>query len=190
MNELSKDKCYKHLRIANTLFAIGCFFVLIGSFSAASSFKFIPRWIESFVGFIAISFAFFIIAGFLTIKHDKSYIYAFITVGLTIVTSLVASICNTSTDPLYRAWSKGLEFSADLLLAIYYMYYFHASYTMLGKHGRTKAQKKLKISCTVFFGVYVTYFLAFLVGKMPVITHNIIANRVFSYGTWILLFVA
>lgn len=189
MDEIENKQYFKKLKAANILFLIGQVCIIASIFSTASKFKFFPRWIENFVVFAILGFILFFIASLLVRKHNKSFVYALITDGLMVSMSLVGAICETSNDGLYRAWATGLNWSLDILLLIFYYYYFQAAHLVFEEHSDIEKHSKTKIACLVFCSFSVTNLILKLVGKMSFISRNIIANRIFSYGTWILDFV-
>ena len=171
------------------LFFIGHIFLTIGAFYIGVQFKVIPSWVGLFVIFFSIAYILMGIGIFYIYRFNKNLTLAFITIGIQLVIGLLANVASTSMDDSYLFWSKGLEWSSQILLCIFYVYFFLGCHDYFASLGIERAKKHSRTGFIVFPILY-TIQLALTLGKdFKVVKYNLIANRMFLYGSWLFNFV-
>lgn len=178
----------KKYSIAMILFLVGQIFLVVSTISNGSSIKVLPRWLEAFSGFVILGIAVIIVSLITLLKIKKYFIYSLIAVIFSFIANGFSTICLTSNDPLYYALSKGFELSSDILLLIFYVYFFQGNYLIYKDLGYVDESKKMKKYCIIFLIIHIASIAIQYIAKIPAISHNLIANRVFLYGSWVVEF--
>ena len=178
-------------RITNSIiiFMVALIFAALANFSFGSSFKFLPRWLEAFVVFIVAAYILFFIAMLRLWRFNKSFKYAFITLGISMVVLFLSAVCETSNDGTYLVLAKAFSMSQELLTIVFYCYFFFGCREIFIESNKEKDAKKTLFYIIALIGLEVLSFLIARFAKFPFIAHNIVANRIFAYTPWVLQFV-
>ena len=179
----------KKLKASFILLLIGQVCFVLSTLSLGGTFKFFPRWLESFEQFLYIACVLMFISMAQIHKLKKAFHYSLISIGISFLALIAAKICATSQESLYIAWGKGLSWSSDILVCVFFIYFFHGCYLLFEDFGIVKHSRKAKIANIVYLIIFVIYFI-FRMGKnIQRIMNNALANRVFLYGSWVMVFV-
>ena len=176
----------KRFTITFLLMVIGQSFLVLSTVSFASAFKFLPRWMETFVIFTLFAFFIFLIAAFLARNINKYFRYSFYLMVTILICMLIYYICETSTNPIFLSWSKALEWVDDILIFVFYLYFFYSVYVFCKKYEYNVGIKHAKTALVAFIVLYSISTIATFLSSVDGIKHNIIANRIFLYGGWVL----
>ena len=180
---------HKRLRRAFILLLVGYICHLLVTLTLGINFKFLPRWLEAFEAFKYIAFILVFIGLSLIYKYKKTFLYALISTGAAFLCSVNAEICSTSSESLFISWGEGLIWSRDVLVCVTLIYFLHGCSLLFEDFGIASHSKKAKAAGISFLVVLGIYFI-FRVGKnIRAIMNNLVANRVFLYGTWIFEFI-
>ena len=183
MEMLNQKDELKRTKQAFILFMIGEICLLLAILSLGANFKFLPRWLESFAGFIILAFALSFIALCLIRKIHVSFTYSVITIGVAFCLIIVETICSTSNDSLYLNWAKGLSWTNDMLICLYHVYFLQGCLFIFRKYENPKMEKDVKRVAIIYLIIFVIYILFNIGTKIPAILTNTVSNRVFVYGT-------
>ena len=188
-NNKQEQLPFKKIYAAYIIFMLAQVFLTISLASYGSNFKFLPKWLDNLAVFAILSYIFYIISLFFLRKLAKQFYYSLITVILLLVTTLTRDICRTSSEALYLAWGKGLEFTITLLEVMFFAYFFQGTFLIMKQHKHEEGAQKTKGALIAFIVIFILNILASFISKMPVVINHLVANRVSLYSCWLLQFV-
>lgn len=189
MKNMTNKERYKKFRSAVILFLFGQFFYILSVASSISTFKFLPRWLTFLILFTYIAYIFFFISLFKIRKVNKYCFYSFITFLVLMTLTFINDISIKSTNGFYLSLTRAYSWSIKFLQTIMCVYFFQGTYFEFNEKGLLKNYKKTKIMCYIYVSLFGSYILLSLIAKLPVISSNIIPNRIFYYGLWLMSFI-
>ena len=180
---------FKRIYIAYIIFLLAQVCLTISGASFGANFKFLPKWLDLLSGFAIVSYALYLIATTILLKVSKYYYHAFTVALFLIAAMILEDICQTSDSGLYKSWGRAMTWTIDFLEALFFGYFFQGTYLVLKNNKYEKGKKKLKAYLVAFLVIYILELLVHIFSLFPFIVNNIVANRVFLYTDWALLFV-
>lgn len=186
MEEITNKKAeLKRFSISFLLMIIGQSFTVLSTVGFVSAFKFLPRWMEYFTVFIILGYIVFFFAALIVRNVNKYFrysLYLIVTVGICL---LIYYICLSSTNPIFLSWAKALEWIDDILIFVFYLYFVYSVYVFCKKYEYRVGIKHAKAAIVTFVVLYTLNTFATFLSSADFIKHNIVANRVFLYGGWV-----
>ena len=184
-NEKDEIKLFKN---AFMVFYIGQIFLIISTLSYLTSINGIPRFFNYFAYFSYVTYLMYFITLYIMRFSNKSFRLSYYSIGVFIVIYIIQAIASTSTNEVFLALSKGLEISLDIMLALFYLFFFRGTYLLYDKFGLEAGKRKAKIAFFVFLGIYILgQICEFLLGTRLLMS-SMLAKRIFLYASWGLRF--
>ena len=166
------------------LFFIGQIILVISTISNATTINGVPRFFRFFTYLVFLTGALFIIALNKLRTVNKDYYRSLLTISIYLATILFIGILKDTKTPLYAAIGRGLKWTTDFLLVLFYYLYYKATNEVFNRIGNQKGARVSRyamIGTLVIFGVDMLFAI---LSKTDLVMVNRFMNRFFLYGDW------
>lgn len=186
----NQQEVTKRFQSSFVLILISQFLFLFASLSVASKFKFPGSdWLGLLILFNYIAYIVMGIGLFRIRNINQNLKYALYTFIILIVVNIFQDVCAKSNDDFYIVWSKALSWSGRFLLGVLYVYLFLGFRDFFFARDLARPSRNSKRSGIAFLSLFVVERLAVFLMFFDGIKSNMIANRVCTYLSWVMVIV-
>ena len=179
-----KKKELKLFQIAFLIFMIGQIVLIISTLNFATSINGVPRFFRYFKYLKYLTYLSYFGALFIIRPLNQSFRYCFYSIIIFAVTHFIQLLCETSTNQFYVALGKGLDWSVDILLCIFYLLFFHGCFLFFDAHNLKTGKKNAYFVLITFLVLFISSkVFAYLAGTRTIMKLAFF-NRFFLYGSW------
>lgn len=181
----------KHIKLFQTgfvFFFIGQILLILSTLSNATIINGVPHVLFLFSLLTDVVYVLFFISAFLLKRFNKSFMHSFYSIIIFIIVSAFVQVCNTSISPMNIAMGRGLRWSAQIVLAVFYLYFFHGCSLQYEVFGSDKAKKRTYLACYIFAVLFVIFMVLTFLSENGQVRKNLFFNRFSLYGKWVASF--
>lgn len=190
INESSVEKKeLKKFQVSYLLFFLATIFLAISQIALATNINGVPQFLVVLYIFKYISYIIYFIAAFRLRNTNKSYFYSLIALGIFLLLSYIADICDYSSRPLDHYISKALDWSASFVECMFYLYFFNATRLLFENNGFVSHAKAVRISLGAFAIIFLLTEAFIYFSTTQMVRVNRFTNRFFLYGSWAMQFI-
>lgn len=181
-NEVKKE--LKIFRGSFITFFVGEVFLIVSTLSRATIINGVPRIFAIFSMFTTVAYILYTVAAFVSRNLNVNAKKALLSVAIFDVVAFIYQICLTSTDAYYNNLARGLYWSENILLCVFYVFYFFGVRDFFRKYSFDKASKRSFLSIIIFVVFFLGEVVFEYLSTTKLVLSNAFANRFFLYGTW------
>ena len=173
-------KKYQH---AFLVFTIAQFFMMLSLFEYGSSIKALSEFMVLFALFQGVALIMMIVATAKLYSFNKNFFYSLITTIVCSLISLLGTVAKESTEDMTVAWSRGLNYSSDILLCMAYAYFFLGAKDQFTSYGLERNVKRSRLGFFYVIGLTIVINLMSFIGSFNGMKTNVLVAAIFRYGT-------